>query len=240
MSTADFQTLMSRSGGMAPYYGRSWFALWRDEDVTGDCDVVLTNNAWENRMSSIKNPDIKAEIDRARTLASIESRRSHIGNVPPFRVEPRAASSSIMSHLIDSFALGAASIYAAPWHIFEGQTAQSTPSKSKFDGTPPFEPWSYVDTEPFAEFRGGLNERRWDGIAARTSSDEGVFARPAKLGWARRVKSTITKFFDYLAYRREISRASASLSQLDDRMLRDIGLDRGHVEHAVRHGRGFD
>jgi len=32
-------------------------------------------------------------------------------------------------------------------------------------------------------------------------------------------------------------RAMRSLASLDDRMLRDIGLERGQIEHAVRQGR---
>jgi uncharacterized protein YjiS (DUF1127 family) len=32
-------------------------------------------------------------------------------------------------------------------------------------------------------------------------------------------------------------RAMRSLASLDDRMLRDIGLDRGQIDHAVRRGR---
>lgn len=34
------------------------------------------------------------------------------------------------------------------------------------------------------------------------------------------------------------ARAEHALLRLDDRMLRDIGLDRGAVRHVVEHGRG--
>jgi uncharacterized protein YjiS (DUF1127 family) len=40
--------------------------------------------------------------------------------------------------------------------------------------------------------------------------------------------------------RREISRATAALSQMDDRSLQDIGLSRADIGRATRHGRDWE
>ena len=47
------------------------------------------------------------------------------------------------------------------------------------------------------------------------------------------------RFFRYVRERREVSRATAALSEMDDRSLQDIGLSRSDIGHAVRHGRDW-
>jgi uncharacterized protein YjiS (DUF1127 family) len=47
------------------------------------------------------------------------------------------------------------------------------------------------------------------------------------------------RFFRYVRERREVSRATAMLSEMDDRSLRDIGLSRSDIGRAVRHGRDW-
>jgi len=81
----------------------------------------------------------------------------------------------------------------------------------------------------FMSFRGDaafwpLAERSHDG-AGRIYF---LFGRLAAVG--RRLAAELAK---ELAARR----AMRSLASLDDRMLRDIGLERGQINHAVRQGR---
>ena len=64
------------------------------------------------------------------------------------------------------------------------------------------------------------------GCSARETFTPAV-ARPAR--WARLARAIVD------AYR--VHRAAAEMRSLDDRLLRDLGLDRGGVEYAVRFGR---
>jgi uncharacterized protein YjiS (DUF1127 family) len=49
-----------------------------------------------------------------------------------------------------------------------------------------------------------------------------------------------SRFWRTLAGMAEARRTRASLSRLDDHMLKDIGLSRGSIESAIRHGRSRD
>ena len=50
----------------------------------------------------------------------------------------------------------------------------------------------------------------------------------------------IQRSIEWLKERRRMRRATDELTALDDRMLADIGLSRGEIFHAVRHGRGHE
>ncbi|HVM82393.1 MAG TPA: DUF1127 domain-containing protein [Candidatus Binatia bacterium] len=60
---------------------------------------------------------------------------------------------------------------------------------------------------------------------------------PRRRSWIAVAWSWFVACRDYLRRQREIARSQAILSQLDDRALRDIGIDRGQIPHAVRYGR---
>ena len=49
----------------------------------------------------------------------------------------------------------------------------------------------------------------------------------------------IKRLAAWIRNKRRIRRAMTELMALDDRMLADIGLTRGQVGHAARHGRSF-
>jgi uncharacterized protein YjiS (DUF1127 family) len=53
------------------------------------------------------------------------------------------------------------------------------------------------------------------------------------------IGSATVRFWRYLRERREVSRATALLSGMDDRSLQDIGLSRSDIGRAVRHGRDW-
>ena len=57
--------------------------------------------------------------------------------------------------------------------------------------------------------------------------------------WGAWLGCRMTAFWAYLRREREVARAVAMLSRMDDRTLRDIGMERGQIEGAVRHGRDF-
>jgi Domain of unknown function (DUF1127) len=46
-------------------------------------------------------------------------------------------------------------------------------------------------------------------------------------------------FWAYLRRERRIRKAAVQLSQFDDRLLRDMGIDQCRIEHAVRYGRDY-
>lgn len=56
----------------------------------------------------------------------------------------------------------------------------------------------------------------------------------ARLGWA------VGRLGRFLLRRRNIARATAILLQLDDRALRDIGINRAEIGDVVRHGRDME
>ena len=63
-----------------------------------------------------------------------------------------------------------------------------------------------------------------------SSAQEAFVPGAAGPSWWARLARVITD-----AYR--VRRAAAEMRSLDDRLLRDLGLDRGGVEYAVRFGR---
>lgn len=60
-----------------------------------------------------------------------------------------------------------------------------------------------------------------------------------RAGASRAAKWVLQAFVQALAEYRT-KQAVRELQQLDDRMLRDIGIDRDAIDYAVRHGRELD
>lgn len=56
-------------------------------------------------------------------------------------------------------------------------------------------------------------------------------------GWAAALRHRVAQLWVALRRERAIARAAAKLSTLSDRELRDIGIKRGSIAFAVRHGR---
>ena len=59
-------------------------------------------------------------------------------------------------------------------------------------------------------------------------------------GWIARLGQDVAQLWAHLRYEREIARVRQMLSEKDDRSLKDIGINRGQIEHLVRHGRPLD
>jgi uncharacterized protein YjiS (DUF1127 family) len=64
-----------------------------------------------------------------------------------------------------------------------------------------------------------------------------TFARAASVAPAPRIVAVLRAWLDGLAYEVRLQRDLRALQALDDHRLHDIGLDRGALEDAVRHGR---
>jgi uncharacterized protein YjiS (DUF1127 family) len=59
---------------------------------------------------------------------------------------------------------------------------------------------------------------------------------PLPLDWLARIASTIARFWSRSRLERHVRLMSAELRALDDRMLKDIGLQRCQIESAIPHG----
>jgi uncharacterized protein YjiS (DUF1127 family) len=76
-----------------------------------------------------------------------------------------------------------------------------------------------------------------------TSTIEAPVARRADLNaesWPAALARPIKHWIAWIGSRRRLRRDVKELMALDDRILRDIGLNRSDVEHAARYGRAFD
>jgi len=58
--------------------------------------------------------------------------------------------------------------------------------------------------------------------------------RPALLRWIKRVPTVLSRLWLAIRRERKLGRAIAELESFDDRLLADIGIGRGDIEHAVR------
>jgi uncharacterized protein YjiS (DUF1127 family) len=73
-----------------------------------------------------------------------------------------------------------------------------------------------------------------------TSAIAARVARRADLNaasWPAALARPIRQGIAWIGFRRRLHRNVRELMALDDRLLRDIGLRRSDVEHAVRYGR---
>jgi uncharacterized protein YjiS (DUF1127 family) len=60
---------------------------------------------------------------------------------------------------------------------------------------------------------------------------------PLPFDWPARIVSTIARFWSHCRRERHVRVTSAELQALDDRMLKDIGIQRCQIESAVLNGR---
>jgi uncharacterized protein YjiS (DUF1127 family) len=58
-----------------------------------------------------------------------------------------------------------------------------------------------------------------------------------RLGW-RRIASGVQTYLASKVQQRRLLRAERQLEDMDDRMLKDIGIGRSEIRRVVRHGRG--
>ena len=58
-------------------------------------------------------------------------------------------------------------------------------------------------------------------------------------GW-NRFKARVARLIAWIRAEHRVRRDLAQLRAADDRLLADIGLARGQIDHAVRHGRWCD
>jgi uncharacterized protein YjiS (DUF1127 family) len=63
---------------------------------------------------------------------------------------------------------------------------------------------------------------------------------PGRRGWGARAIGQVKRLVAYLERERKIALAVRQLARMSDRDLHDIGVERGGIEHVVRHGRDID
>jgi uncharacterized protein YjiS (DUF1127 family) len=77
--------------------------------------------------------------------------------------------------------------------------------------------------------------------ASPARDEQGASASRGLLaGIARPVGGVLARAWRHLQHRREVHRAAAILSKLDDRALRDIGISRVEIGYVSLHGRDLD
>lgn len=65
-------------------------------------------------------------------------------------------------------------------------------------------------------------------------------ASSSRQSWAGWLASLVKRAWTFVQREREVARAMAELRKMADRDLYDIGVERGQIEHIVRHGRAID
>jgi uncharacterized protein YjiS (DUF1127 family) len=73
-----------------------------------------------------------------------------------------------------------------------------------------------------------------------TLNDQYADTSPLPFDWLARIASIIARFWSDSRRKRYVPLISAELRALDDRMLKDIGLQRYQIESALLYGQGTD
>jgi uncharacterized protein YjiS (DUF1127 family) len=242
------------------HYSGNRFTQCRDDGVILDCQILLIGNAQENCMSSTKQlntqlADARAQnqnltwVERLGVLAANENAEQAAGDRPNKNLKAAA-----FDYLVDGFALGAAAIYSSPWYLFGDDPYRPKAIGYGFDKVESNESQFHAGSAPLFRPYEKSDRLRADVVdtdivdAGMTSSGGGVesdgtdsAATPSILfRWLLGLRSAATRFCKYVALRHAIARSNSSLMQLDDRILRDIGIDRGQIEYIVRYGRKID
>ena len=72
---------------------------------------------------------------------------------------------------------------------------------------------------------------------AQTSTSFAPAGSPTYTAGSSKVLQLVSKTIAWLAEQRRVRRTVATLSDLSDATLRDIGIERGNIERVARHGR---
>jgi uncharacterized protein YjiS (DUF1127 family) len=72
---------------------------------------------------------------------------------------------------------------------------------------------------------------------ARTSTSFAPASSPAYAAGGSKALQLVSKAVAWFAEQRRVRRTVATLSNLSDATLRDIGIERGNIERVARHGR---
>ena len=73
---------------------------------------------------------------------------------------------------------------------------------------------------------------------SHTSTGFADTASPAYRAGSNKAAHLLTRAWGWVAEQRRINRTVATLSNLSDATLRDIGIERGDIERVARFGRG--
>jgi uncharacterized protein YjiS (DUF1127 family) len=72
---------------------------------------------------------------------------------------------------------------------------------------------------------------------AQTSTSFAPAGSPTYAAGSSKALQLVSKTVAWLAEQRRVRRTVATLSNLSDATLRDIGIERGNIERVARHGR---
>ena len=73
---------------------------------------------------------------------------------------------------------------------------------------------------------------------SHTSTSFADAASPAYSAGSNKTEHLLARAWAWVAEQRRVNRTVATLSNLSDATLRDIGIERGDIERVARHGRG--
>ena len=158
--------------------------------------------------------------------------------------------SSLLNLVVESFALYGGAMHPAPSYPFEENASEPEPAELFLRlGDSGFAP------KP-ASMNGGVTVLNAESTALHaalfgSSAIEGTHSvleaasvpSPSSVtsdrpSWMTRLRTVIANFWTNMLLELEISRTASALAELDDRTLRDIGIQhRSQIEQVVRHGR---
>jgi uncharacterized protein YjiS (DUF1127 family) len=77
------------------------------------------------------------------------------------------------------------------------------------------------------------------GTVKRAGSQQSTYHPSVRTNLVKTCWQDVRRFWAYVRRERRIRKATVQLAQFDDRLLRDVGIDKCRIERAVRYGRDY-
>jgi uncharacterized protein YjiS (DUF1127 family) len=156
---------------------------------------------------------------------------------------------SLLTHIVESFALCGAALYPTGLYPIDWNESRSQSPKASVLHNPAPEPLLFGGMNATDDAGYGADRVTSGGPGAASQAnrpaDPQGGARPRIVpsryaGWTGRVMARIATLRMHPRRARGIAGTRSILSGLDDRTLRDLGIERGQIEVVARYGREWD